>query len=290
MITAADEVSAANPLIGCSLTILWPSVLMMRQPPPAVPAAITSAHTTFTHTGIVKVSALPGMRRNDSHAGKSSSRCAAVAPTSANAMMPMVFCASFMPCDTPIAAADTSCALPNSALTNGVRPKRRRKPVRFASQPNNANRPPITRKPRMKPAIGEVTIGTTTFGITPLPCHQCAPPRLQMIASKCPPVAAIAAPHRPPTSACEDDDGKPSHHVIRFQIVAPSNAQISNCAPTCATPASINPEAMDLATAVPHSAPSRLVTAASSTALPGVSTLVATTVAIELAVSWKPLM
>ena len=47
---------------------------------------------------------------------------------------------------------------------------------------------------------------------------------------------------------------------------------------------------MVLATAVPHSAPSRLVIAASTTACRGVSTLVETTVAIELAVSWKPLM
>jgi hypothetical protein len=44
------------------------------------------------------------------------------------------------------------------------------------------------------------------------------------------------------------------------------------------------------ATAVPHNAPRRFVVAASSTAWPGVITLVATTVAMELAVSWKPLM
>ena len=53
---------------------------------------------------------------------------------------------------------------------------------------------------------------------------------------------------------------------------------------------STRPEAMVLATAVPHSAPSRLVAAASTTAWRGVSTLVETTVAMELAVSWKPLM
>lgn len=39
----ADPLSAAKPSIGCNLTILWPRVLMMRQPPAAVPAAITSA-------------------------------------------------------------------------------------------------------------------------------------------------------------------------------------------------------------------------------------------------------
>ena len=48
----ADAVSAAKPLIGCSFTILWPSVLMMRQPPTAVPAAITSAHETLTQSAM----------------------------------------------------------------------------------------------------------------------------------------------------------------------------------------------------------------------------------------------
>src|SRR5690606_12571246 len=43
-ITEAALVSAAKPWIGCSLTSLWPRVLMMRQPPAAVPAAITRAH------------------------------------------------------------------------------------------------------------------------------------------------------------------------------------------------------------------------------------------------------
>lgn len=50
------------------------------------------------------------------------------------------------------------------------------------------------------------------------------------------------------------------------------------------------PLAMVTATAVPESAPTRFMNAASITAWPGDSTLVATTVAIELAVSWKPLM
>ena len=45
-ITDAALVSAAKPWIGCSFTILWPSVLMMRQPPAAVPAAITRAQVT----------------------------------------------------------------------------------------------------------------------------------------------------------------------------------------------------------------------------------------------------
>src|SRR5688572_5442594 len=51
-ITNAELVSAANPLMGCSFTILWPSVLMMRQPPAAVPAAMTNAQTTLIQRAI----------------------------------------------------------------------------------------------------------------------------------------------------------------------------------------------------------------------------------------------
>src|SRR5690606_34621975 len=70
----------------------------------------------------------------------------------------------------------------------------------------------------------------------------------------------------------------------------PSSAHRISCDPTSITPASIRPEAMVLATAVPASAPTRFMVAARPTACIGESTLVATTVAIELAVSWKPLM
>src|SRR3970282_1674669 len=49
VITDAALASAANPWIGCSLTSLWPSVLMMRQPPAAVPAAMTSAPVSLIH-------------------------------------------------------------------------------------------------------------------------------------------------------------------------------------------------------------------------------------------------
>src|SRR5207344_1921743 len=72
--------------------------------------------------------------------------------------------------------------------------------------------------------------------------------------------------------------------------MAPSKAQMMICEVISTTPVSISPDAMVLATAVPHNAPIRLVAAASNTACIGVNTLVATTVAMELAVSWKPLM
>src|SRR5690606_26654291 len=50
--TVAELVSAAKPWIGCSLTILWPRVLMMRQPPEAVPAAITRAQVSTIHVAM----------------------------------------------------------------------------------------------------------------------------------------------------------------------------------------------------------------------------------------------
>src|SRR3569623_1533370 len=51
----ADAVSAANRWIGCSFTILWPRVLMMRQPPAAVPAAITWAQVSLIHVAISRL-------------------------------------------------------------------------------------------------------------------------------------------------------------------------------------------------------------------------------------------
>src|SRR5580704_1574076 len=50
--TVAELASAAKPLIGCNLTILWPRVLMMRQPPTAVPDAIVSAHNILIQRAI----------------------------------------------------------------------------------------------------------------------------------------------------------------------------------------------------------------------------------------------
>src|SRR5215467_13290431 len=52
MMTVDDAMSAATPLIGCSLTILWPSVRMMRQPPAIVPAAMTTAQVALIQVAI----------------------------------------------------------------------------------------------------------------------------------------------------------------------------------------------------------------------------------------------
>src|SRR5207342_3434996 len=88
----ADAVSAAKPLIGCSLTILCPSVLMMRQPPLAVPAAITSAQLNTIQESMSVLP--PSGCMKDSHDGSESSVPAACAEKIASAITPMVFCAS----------------------------------------------------------------------------------------------------------------------------------------------------------------------------------------------------
>jgi len=70
-------------------------------------------------------------------------------------------------------------------------------------------------------------------------------------------------------------------------MIAPRRAQMMMSEVMATRPESTRPEEMVLATAVPHMAPRRLVQAARRTAWRGVRTLVETTVAMELAVSWK---
>ena len=53
MIVAA-VVSAANPWTGSSFTTRWPIVLMIRQPPAAVPSEIAVADTRITQSGTVE--------------------------------------------------------------------------------------------------------------------------------------------------------------------------------------------------------------------------------------------
>src|SRR5271165_4157593 len=96
--TVAELVSAAKPLMGCSFTILWPSVLMMRQPPTAVPDAIVNAQDTLIHTAIsIGLGAGSGVTRKEKMAGKWSNVPALVPPSSTRAMMPIVFWASLVP-------------------------------------------------------------------------------------------------------------------------------------------------------------------------------------------------
>src|SRR5436190_2093208 len=70
--TVAELASAAKPLMGCSFTILWPRVLMMRQPPTAVPEAMVKAQTTLIQSRISTSLPGPGSGewRNESQPGK----------------------------------------------------------------------------------------------------------------------------------------------------------------------------------------------------------------------------
>ena len=138
--------------------------------------------------------------------------------------------------------------------------------------------------------MGEVIMGRNTFHNRPLFLAQWPTCSDQINASQLLWAAASAAPHRPPIRAWEDEDGRPFHQVIRFQMMPPSKAHRMTCELASTTFVLMMPVAMVAATAVPIRAPIRFITAARATAQPGASTLVATTVAMELAVSWNPLM
>src|SRR3954447_25777029 len=127
----------------------------------------------------------------------------------------------------------------------------------------------------MKPAIGEAIIGMTTLSQT----------LLQPITVP----AARPEPTRPPIMACEDDEGRPFHQVIRFHTIAPTRA--ANTIDRPSTPdTSGRMSAIVLATPTPTNEPSRFITAARASAARGVSARVETEVAIALAASWNPLV
>lgn len=71
-ITAAADVSAEKPCTASRLKILWPIVLIIFQPPVAVPMAMHKAQVIWTHSGTVMSGILCPMK-------------------SASVIMPMVF-------------------------------------------------------------------------------------------------------------------------------------------------------------------------------------------------------
>src|SRR3954463_13559038 len=128
-------------------------------------------------------------------------------------------------------------------------------------------------------AAANAIAGAQNAGMSTLwtsPCH-CTP---------CSPDWTRAAPTRPPISAWEDEDGSPSHHVTRFQTIAPVTA--ARTVRGVASPGSMIPLPTVFATAVVANAPARFATDAISTAIRGESARVETEVATAFAVSWKP--
>ena len=107
--------------------------------------------------------------------------------------------------------------------------------------------------------------------------------------STCPPAFATAAPAMPPTSACDELVGSPRKNVSRFHEMAPTRP--AKIMPTDRTSWITTSLAIVSATWVPNTRKAtKLNTAAHTTAVRGESTRVDTTVAIELAASWKPLL
>src|SRR5512144_2342681 len=100
-------------------------------------------------------------------------------------------------------------------------------------------------KPRISPAMGEVIIGTITFHHSPFPSHQCClSGSAQMSTRQLLWAAASAAPHSPPMSAWLELEGRPNHHVSKFQAMAPINAQRMMSDVIATALASTSPEEM----------------------------------------------
>src|SRR5215218_7209887 len=179
-------------------------------------------------------------------------------------MTPMVFWASLPPWPRLNAAADSSCSRRNRPSTRaGVD---RWKIHRLASMSTN---------PRAMPNSGDSGMNKMVFS--------------RLLASSTPkPALATPAPAKPPMRACEDEVGRPSHQVRRFQAMAPASPAKTTASLTTAE-STVLPTV--LATCVWKTRKAmKLNRAAQMTASRGVRTLVETTVAMELAASWKPLV
>src|SRR6185503_21350796 len=83
------------------------------------------------------------------------------------------------------------------------------------------------------------------------------------------PWATRVAPTIPPIRACEDDDGSPNHHVVRFQAIAPMSPP--NTTVGVIAPASTIPPATVAATLSERNAPTKFRIAAIVTAMRGAS-------------------
>src|SRR5215218_1501255 len=179
-------------------------------------------------------------------------------------MMPMVFWASLPPWPRLNAAADNSCSRRNRPST--LAGLDRRKIHRLAS---------MSRNPRAMPNSGDSGMNKMVFS--------------RLLASRTPkPPLAIPAPAKPPISACDEEVGRPSHQVRKFQATAPTSPAKTTASLTT-DGSTVLPTV--LATAVWKTRKAmKLNRAAQRTASRGVSTRVETTVAIELAASWKPLV
>ena len=133
----------------------------------------------------------------------------------------------------------------------------------------------MSRNPRANPSSGDRKMNRIVFS------------RLAAL-STLKPALATPAPAKPPMSACDEEVGRPSHQVVRFQPMAPTSPAKMTASETTSE-STVLPTV--LATWVWNTKnAAKLKKAAQRTAIRGVSTRVETTVAIELAASWKPLV
>src|SRR4051812_37096843 len=183
--------------------------------------------------------------------------------TSARKMIPIVFCASLVPCESENSEAEASWPSRNPRVTT---PGAWRPTIRYAAR--------IDSPAASMASTGATIAGTATFSTRPL--QLTSPP------------AASVAPTIPPISACDDDEGSPNHQVTRFQAIAPTRP--AKTVSSVTEFASTMPVAIVAATASERKAPTKFRLEAISTAIRGDIARVETEVAIEFAVSWNPLV
>ena len=124
------------------------------------------------------------------------------------------------------------------------------------------------------PRNGARSDGISTLSLIPSHCTESTPP------------ADSAAPTIPPIRAWLELEGRPTNHVTRFHVIAPTRPAITTS--SVITSGSTMPFAIVATTATETNAPMKFRTAALATAMRGLSARVETLVAIELAVSWNP--
>ncbi len=181
-ITAVDEPLAVKPCAGSISTRPLPRVRITRQPPRYVPSPMAAAQDSTTQNGVAAFSL-----------------CVPLA-IRARVMMPIVFCASFVPC-----ASDSSEAEP-------IWPSLKPRSFTRSETPEVIRK--VSQVPTAATAIatsGARTAGMSTFATTPDIRTADAPPDTN------------AAPTTPPISACEELDGRPRYQVSRFQVMPPIN-------------------------------------------------------------------
>ena len=179
-------------------------------------------------------------------------------------MMPIVFCASFVPCvkatkPPEIELQPAEDAVDQRRAPGGARSR--------AAHTMSAAAPTM-------PRSGATSEGMSDVLDEPVPLDHVEP------------AAAIAEPTMPPMSAWLELEGRPRYQVIRFQVIAPTSPASTTSSVTAS--ASTIPVATVAATLKETKAPATFRIAAVRTASRGESARVETLVAIELAVSWKP--